>query len=68
MYKDYQNTDWDIYRLIDRYIPDRHKKVAGMIARGYSNSDISEELGLSIVESNMRRSNIMRTFRNKLTK
>lgn len=68
MYRDYQNTDWDIYRLIDRYIPDRHKKVAGMIARGYSNRDISEELGLSIVESNMRRSNIMRTFRNKLTK
>lgn len=68
MCKSYQNTNWDIYRLIEKYIPENHRKVAEMIARGYTNKDISDELGCSMVESNYRRSNIMRTFRNKLIK
>lgn len=63
----YQDPSWEIYYLIDKYIQNKkYNNIAKMMAMGYTNEDLCDELGVSMVEANNNRTVVMRKLRSKL--
>lgn len=65
--KSEQSSSWEIYDLIKKYIKGEEREgYARLVARGWSNEDLSEVYGLTMEQANSQRQGIVRTLRKKL--